>query len=883
MNPIVTTSQDNTPTTSTPSPTLSSSLKSPLGVILTKSTSMTQGQGFNLLNKVIELSQYLINSASRNEKFLKLKGNEELILRLEETNSELTDKKDKIDYVLNQSTKIHKDLCLLHQVLEDIDSFLEEVKASGMFTSKSKLKSRLVYLYQTLRSHCTQFLTTLSLLLLSDQEPIKEGSAIEHYHNGLAYFYGHFGKSVNYSRAFDEFYKAAELNDESSMIFLAKCYQNGWGTDLNIDLALKWFEASSKTGSKVTGKAELAIFVMNQLKKISPSIFKDYFDSIKKYSVPPKKPSKPDLHIKSVSRYINEEVDSPSLTEIKRSESPTLVHSRLEELNNEYNDFHPATFRNYDLNFVIKTLLSAAVDGYSYAKTQLGVIYEEGNDIEKAIKFYSEASNSGCSEGSTKLGYIYLYSSDKLAISNQHKAFKLFSLAVRNSNLDTAWNGLGICYEFGIGTDINILKAIECYRKGVTYYLAMYNLGSILIRNSLEITKNLEKNSFISNNKFLNTGENDNKVAYLELSIKANEYLKEGIHWLRAAAENNYSDAFYQLGRLYEQGIGVPIDPFAALDNYKCAAKFDHPIAAYYAGHLLYNMVKLRKEEVGSINCSLTDSKIFEPNSFSYFSSSPVTRYSQFNQYSDAVLLEESSYYYQKAIKKDLPEAMNAFGLLLEDGVVYKNSEIFKYIINNNDSVLNVSNTNIVEKQKFYELAGAYYFESCLRGYSDAFLNLAYLLAYNYPLNLSVSNKISSTFSTTALFRTLNGEILSFFDMVKFLDTRFPYSDYSREKIDTYKEFIQEILTRCSTIQPTSHISPESSPYKKLSSYIPQKEVEESQQHLINFIDLRSRRSDLTLNKEAEKIDQSPMGISKAPRKVRTPVKGESSSNFRNL
>lgn len=57
--------------------------------------------------------------------------------------------------------------------------------------------------------------------------------------------------------------------------------------------------------------------------------------------------------------------------------------------------------------------------------------------------------------------------------------------------------------------------------------------------------------------------------------------LREAADLFRRAADNGIGDASYQLGRLYQQGLGIPLDPVAAFENFLAAAdgSLMHPTA----------------------------------------------------------------------------------------------------------------------------------------------------------------------------------------------------------------------------------------------------------------------------------------------------------------
>ena len=61
--------------------------------------------------------------------------------------------------------------------------------------------------------------------------------------------------------------------------------------------------------------------------------------------------------------------------------------------------------------------------------------------------------------------------------------------------------------------------------------------------------------------------------------------LRKAIDLFRRAADSGISDASFQLGRLYQQGLGIPRDPVAAFENFLAAADTPtgHPAAGAWA------------------------------------------------------------------------------------------------------------------------------------------------------------------------------------------------------------------------------------------------------------------------------------------------------------
>jgi len=247
---------------------------------------------------------------------------------------------------------------------------------------------------------------------------------------------------------------------------------------------------------------------------------------------------------------------------------------------------------------------------------------------------YTQASEEGCVKGTYLLGHLYL--KGKLNASKT-KTFNLLKQAARGGQTD-AFYALGTCYETGIGVEINLDLALQHYRTSANggSKIGMYSLGYLLVQNAIEMRKRIKNmrpyaatahaRNHTGSAVVMENNPDDEMLA--ELREEAEATLQEGIHWLRAASENHIKDAAFQLGRLYEQAIGVPDDSFAALSNYKWAAHLGHTRAAFYAGNLLYAHANSRN--IHSVS--------------------------------------EAAMFYHQAALGGIVEAMNSYAILLEDG-----------------------------------------------------------------------------------------------------------------------------------------------------------------------------------------------------------------------
>lgn len=59
-------------------------------------------------------------------------------------------------------------------------------------------------------------------------------------------------KSENYYKAFNVMSSLAEKGNHDAQLLLAKLYENGQGTDVNVELAQHWLEESAKQGNQAT-------------------------------------------------------------------------------------------------------------------------------------------------------------------------------------------------------------------------------------------------------------------------------------------------------------------------------------------------------------------------------------------------------------------------------------------------------------------------------------------------------------------------------------------------------------------------------------------------------------------------------------------------------
>ena len=135
--------------------------------------------------------------------------------------------------------------------------------------------------------------------------------------------------------------------------------------------------------------------------------------------------------------------------------------------------------------------------------------------------------------------WIEYWKNDRSAqqILERYKA-KYYQLAADQGNA-VAQNNLGVHYQYGVGVQVDLAKAIECYQLAATQrnVNAQFNLGLCY-----------EKGEGVPKN------------------------LVNAVHYYQLAADRGYANAQFRLGVCYQNGLGVPKNLGQAVSYYNLAA-----------------------------------------------------------------------------------------------------------------------------------------------------------------------------------------------------------------------------------------------------------------------------------------------------------------------
>jgi len=187
----------------------------------------------------------------------------------------------------------------------------------------------------------------------------------------------------------------------------------------------------------------------------------------------------------------------------------------------------------------VEQLLAEARGGEVYAMLALGIKYGNGegchpND-EIALEWYSKAADKGLAEGQFKVGLYHLMGYGTAA--NDQKAFEWYSKAAAQNNAGACF-GLGEIYEGGWGRPINVDEAKRWYSKAAEL------------------------------------GDGDAQLSMARLAVAAKDYPSAHEYYHKAALLD-FHEAFFELGTLHENGLGVPASAKEALAYYEKAEDLD--------------------------------------------------------------------------------------------------------------------------------------------------------------------------------------------------------------------------------------------------------------------------------------------------------------------
>ena len=235
----------------------------------------------------------------------------------------------------------------------------------------------------------------------------------------------------------------------------------------------------------------------------------------------------------------------------------------------------------------VEYMQKAAEKNYGYAQFKMGDYYLYGygpcmEDNAQAVEWYQKAIENEVPMAMLRMGDYYLYDYDKLGESE--KAFEYYKKA---SEAEVYNEGLGICYEMGIGVEDNETEAFKYYTLAADdgNITSMYRVGTCYYKGT-----GVKENYAEAYRWFNDAANNENTGAmyYLGKMLVYGEGCtpdpETGVQWLLKAAERNHDKAQFELGNAYLMGTGVEENDETAMEWYEKAAENGNDAALKITG-----------------------------------------------------------------------------------------------------------------------------------------------------------------------------------------------------------------------------------------------------------------------------------------------------------
>jgi TPR repeat protein len=384
---------------------------------------------------------------------------------------------------------------------------------------------------------------------------------------------GHYYKtgivgSPDPEKAVEYYRKAVEFNSNYARVELATCYEDGFGVEQDYKTAFELLSAAANNNYPYA-YTKLGYYYMDG------TMDETNFDKAFEYFSKAAEGGDPDA-MYNLGRIYKYSIGRPEIPELALKYFKQAAESGDIDANIEMGISYEHEYGGleFDRKEAVEYMNYAAEKGHPYAQYKLGVYYYYGivgNDREKGLEYLHKAYNNGSSYAAAILGDHLLYCRDENEDSSN--AFQYYKFA---ADKDYVTEGIGLCYQFGIGVEISESEAFKYYSiaAGRDYTAAKLRLG-LCYKYEIGTKKNVAE----AYKWLLQAAEEDNRIAEYEIGMLLLDGegiamdLEKGIDWLRKAADNEQDDAQLELGNCYLTGHGVDEDEVQAMYWYQKAAE----------------------------------------------------------------------------------------------------------------------------------------------------------------------------------------------------------------------------------------------------------------------------------------------------------------------
>lgn len=506
----------------------------------------------------------------------------------------------------------------------------------------------------------------------------KRKSIQEICNNAIEYF-----NSNAYEKAFSLFQNAANEGNDIALYYLGLIYENGFSKEKNQRVALDYYRKAADAGNLNAIQYFLTLFESGSYSNI-----KDVISWLNKAAIK----RVPWAYYKLGTLY------STGMESTKDIDKALDFFRQAAQLGDSDAQFHLGEIYHKDNNCkaniaeALKWYQMAAENNHSAAQYVLGDMYELGKGVitnyEKAVYWYTESANQGHKDAQFSLGKMY--EQGKGVQRNIKKAITLYI----KSDTGLARIRLGFIYENGLGISKNYSTAAELYVSSwdnIEYLMEIANEdGNPVAKNSVgdyyyNVSNYSEALMWYKKSAGLGYEWGQYNLAYLyEIGEGVKKDYNLAVQWYRKAAEEGLAAAQYAIGYMYEKGRGLTIDYARAAKWYRKAAK-QGDINSMFSLSKIYEEGKgvtqdyseAAKWYILAIKKEESDSDIVDKNNRHRSENARLFYFiAEMYYYGNGVTRDfvEAIKWYEKAAKKNFPDALYSLGIMYENGEGVKES-----------------------------------------------------------------------------------------------------------------------------------------------------------------------------------------------------------------
>lgn len=392
----------------------------------------------------------------------------------------------------------------------------------------------------------------------------------------------------DYEKAFYWIKRASSHDnaDERACALLASCYENGYGTEVDLKEAVKWYGiAAEKDNAFAMVKYAMAYYEGTGIDKNPELAVKWMTKSAEK--------GNPDAqynlgYFYHVGDVVKQDLDEAIYWYTKAvDQGSTAAKNNLAVCMDTKNGVSSN-------NETVHLYRESAESGDEFAQYNLGNCYLKGEGVSQdplqAFYWYKKSAENGCPQGQNLLGHCYIEGigtdvsqdkafywfqksaeqSDSIGMYNLASCYfggigtatdsdKGFYWCKKSADVGTiaALRDLGICYRDGIGTTQNIETALDYLHKAAVkgFIPAYADIAYIYCNNKKDFNQAIKYYRLaIANEEDYNSKYNL-ALCYFSLSDFSN-----ALKYYTIAAENGIPQAMYSLALMYYNGQGTRVN-----------------------------------------------------------------------------------------------------------------------------------------------------------------------------------------------------------------------------------------------------------------------------------------------------------------------------------